>query len=369
MEKSYQLFQEDAFASKDMPEILDEKTFSALSVDEVNGEIASLQERIAALEDPSVPLPEHVQEYTYGDLMRYIHEYSDKLQERTTRTKRSTEAIKGDTQRMRDLAQLRKRVIQLHAARVPDPDIVRVFYQHELQNRVQIFQYSLDARERMAYANTATVVPSTLPKNEVDHWIRTKLVETIPSHQFTTEDLRKQLPNLQNFSQLLAGHMYPITLPTPLTRTTFDAWLEETMSGLNEVIGEHEAMDKVSHEYYTAKSRRKKLAGLRAIKDSPLLPFEEGKGLSEYDFLHAFAKRVRLVRALTMIEQSSQIYDEKNANLKQIVHDVYMESLDRKLQRTQGEVERLVDDPPSQRRLLETMQRLNLVKPEGELVE
>lgn len=367
-EKVFQLAQEDAFLTQELPDGATPQIFLDKSQDEIHNEIDELKQRTEELQTSGAPLPKEAKRYTYRDMMTYIGRYREMLDARmaTPRRTRQEQAVRGDSKRRGSLEFLRKRLEEMRKEGNSEEEMQRVFYIHGLQNRIGIMELAREANERLVYSQTPIHVPDPLPAEHMREWIQIAQTETIPLERYTTEELRSLWPPLDNYMRETSSHSGSIVWPKIIPeKDEFKQWISNAIARASQVVEDFKDIERTfDHEYYDARRRVDALSELLKIIDHPLFPIKEGTGLTSSRFWNAFRVRMRLIKSLVMMEQSSDFYNKADADLNDIARQVYIRYLHRRIQQNTEEVKMLQTHPPSEANLLRKMHALNLVKDE-----
>lgn len=363
-EKLQTLVREDAFFRGEVPEQATDRQLVDQPLDVLDRMTVAIQERITAFQDPQLPLPDVAANYTYQDMLAYIGNYSEKLRERTS-ARRGRSSIAGDTTRLSQLEQLRKDLGRMRKDGASDDEIARVFYIHALRNRLGIMKLARQAEERRVFSESPVEVPDVIRSDEVASWIKGIEIETIPQNRYTTEELRILFPALRDF-WTEASKRQRVQWPTRIPdKATFKAWVKQGRDAAEEIVLRYQEDKKIDlNTYLDARDIVTTLVTLGKIIDHPLFPIDIAEGLRSFEFWYSFGLRYRLIKALTEIEESSDVYNRADVNFDEVARRVYLKYLDRRIIAATKEREQMQANPPARTRLVEEMRRLNLVRPE-----
>lgn len=348
--QAIQLLQEDFFYGRKSA-LFPTKSWGEKDNQEVEDEIKRsrlLHEQIIASENISLSLGES--EPRLGDVIRYIDSYIDDIRSRRYAT--VEKELPEDKERIIELKNLKKLIEEEMNNRKDDPNIstIRVpkgFYMFVIRNRIFALQLLLKARTAIGEAKSPEEVPNQWPREEIIERSKRAMVATIPFDSFPQSELREHLRELRNYSSTLLRYrergiriVWPDKIPS---KGDFKEWADGKVVNLRREDERIEILSKLSK-----------------ILDNPLFPLPEGENLKSGIFWGDFSKRIRLLVALTNIDEARDEFLKAQADFSTIERRTYLEYLERRRNGCEKELTYL-EQQPAKTKFLRRMRELDLV--------
>lgn len=350
LSQAIQLLQEDFFYGEKSA-LLPTERWGEKDNREVEDEmkrLKSLGEQITASENISLSPGEN--EPRLGDVVRYIDSYIGDI--RFRRYDAVEKELPGDRDRIIELKNLKKLLEEEMNNRKDDPNIstIRVpkgFYMFVIRNRIFILQLLLNARMLNEEAKSQKEIPNQWSKEEILEWSKRAMVATIPFDSFSQSELREHLRDLRDYSLALLRSregevriVWPDKIPS---RGDFKEWADRKVAKKDD------------------ENKIEILSKFSKILDNPLFPLPEGEDLKSGIFWGNFSRRIRLLVALTNIDEAREEFLKARADFSTIERRVYLEYLERRKDGCQKELTYLEQNQPAKTKFLRRMKELDLV--------